>query len=290
MDLNVFFLYELGQPDIGESQNVLLRISKPYYSNCSQRQDELAEEILERKRNEMLRQVLIRTNKNRYRLIGMFEGSPEGDILYEDNGTIDIELWVAKSGFGKPWIIMSQALDEENFFNIIKEDPDLGGMRPISPAFRVNALFLTENDFYLNGAGDVLKSEDSMNIIRQSIEVQMVDRVLRTFLYQGWFFQQVYDPVYLKDESFEIPIRHECNDVTLEALYSPYKIQISLHTGSDYYNRVTEFSFGYFNRDGLDKTLELIISWQDRVSLDNFSSFIREIEDKKVPYTVIYKS
>lgn len=148
--ITTFLLYEFGLPNSDKIQKILLRLSMPLPSNNNLAGQELAETVLEHKRDEILRQLLQKKEYTEYKLIGRFELSPEGDSFYEEQGGFEVEFWYIPSGYGEPWAIISQADSEADFYRMLQEEEDWQGMRPLPPAKAMKALFYTEKDFDLS--------------------------------------------------------------------------------------------------------------------------------------------
>lgn len=150
-DMDVYFLYKVT-PDADacpESKLILLKVLRPAWRNAVEPEGEDAETVMEQKRDEMLRQYLARTGGT-VELVGKMEGWPEGEDFYRDQGGFQVNFWLAQSEYGQPWVALSQAPDEETFWQIIAEDDLLAGIRPVRPAQPFSACFLTEKDFGLS--------------------------------------------------------------------------------------------------------------------------------------------
>lgn len=144
--LNVYFLYKISNTN-NVSEFLLIKVIKPAWRNAIESEGEEAEDILEKKRDKVLTKHVTNNNWTNYELIGRFEGEPEGDMLYEEHGGFYIDFWKAKSGFGFPWMIISEAQDEQDFWNIVKNDCFLENARPLPPAEKIRAKFITEDDY-----------------------------------------------------------------------------------------------------------------------------------------------
>lgn len=144
--LNVYFLYKINNIN-NESEFLLIKVIKPAWNNSIENEGEKAEELLDKKRDEVLTKFIAKNNWMSTDLIGQFEGEPEGDSFYEDHGGFYIDFWKAKSGFGYPWMIISEAQDEQDFWNIVKNDCFLKNSRPLPPAEKIRAKFITEEDY-----------------------------------------------------------------------------------------------------------------------------------------------
>ena len=193
--MHVFFLYELSQAE-WETKELLLRVTKEVVSSSNSRGEDLAEICMERKRDALLRQVLADNSFSRYRLLGSFELSPEGDELYEEKGGFELALWYAQTAYGSPYIVLSQAETEEDFYHLLETDEDMYALNPIYPAERVQALFHTENDFPLPAEQIAKAADKELELLYDSeedCEYYMKKRFQQVFLEAGWSFEQVYE-------------------------------------------------------------------------------------------------
>lgn len=91
-------------------------------------------------------------NDHRSSLFGELQGGPVGDTLYE-HGLRTLDVWVASTDYGSPWIALGAAGTEAEFWTEI-EDSDQAGLRPRAPAEQHRVYFLTERD----GEGDLAQS------------------------------------------------------------------------------------------------------------------------------------
>ncbi|WP_160689000.1 hypothetical protein [Clostridium sp. C2-6-12] len=144
--LNVYFLYKISNMN-NESEFLLIKVTKPAWNNSIENEGENAEEILDKKRDEVLVKFTVQNNWTSAELLGQFEGEPEGDSFYEELGGFYIEFWKTKSGYGFPWMVISEAQDEQAFWNIVKNDCFLENSRPLPPAEKIRAKFITEGDY-----------------------------------------------------------------------------------------------------------------------------------------------
>jgi hypothetical protein len=146
----VYSLYQVQCSTKGPSM-LLVRVTRPSYSNASQPQEDWAYE-----QEDGLRTRLLTAYQNKYHascgancaltLHGICEGNPPGDILYEDHGQVTLTLWVAATRFGHPWILLGVAPNEEAFFAEVTTDTSYASYQPERPARQVDAYFITEAD------------------------------------------------------------------------------------------------------------------------------------------------
>lgn len=71
---------------------------------------------------------------------------PGGEVLADGPGGNHVELWIAQTRFGAPWVVLGMAESEEAFWREIGEDDDLSRLGPIRPATRQRAFFLADGD------------------------------------------------------------------------------------------------------------------------------------------------
>ena len=77
-------------------------------------------------------------------LIGEFQDFPVGDLLYETPDCFELDIWVAPTRFGHPWVILGTAADERTFWAEIADDADLASMNATPPAQKMTVHFFTE--------------------------------------------------------------------------------------------------------------------------------------------------
>lgn len=141
----IFSLYK----SIHENKHYLLRTIRPTYSNVSQTQADLAENREQEQRKSLLKQIAHMENSSEhihFDFIGEFQGYPMGDKLYADNGKIELKIFYMETTFGKPWIILGNASNEQEFLAELQDDPDLVNLQAVGNPTEITAIFLTEND------------------------------------------------------------------------------------------------------------------------------------------------
>ena len=155
INLETFYLYELKN-----DKHLLLKVNRPGYNNSKQSQENKVNELLETKKELLLKLYLKKNCTSLKKYIGYFQGLPEGDILYEKNGAINLKnLWFVKTSYNEYSIFISIATDENIFWKITDEEDfadngmvkeNLGKM-----AYHINNFdFITENDFDLSAIPD----------------------------------------------------------------------------------------------------------------------------------------
>ena len=72
--------------------------------------------------------------------------SSSGEALSEDGGGGEVDVWVAPTRYGAPWVVMGTAESEAAFWSLVDADDDLAGLGPARPAVRHRAFFLVDDD------------------------------------------------------------------------------------------------------------------------------------------------
>jgi hypothetical protein len=146
--LTVFSLYRLESD--GCAHHLLLRVCQPGFSNADAGAYEHAVQVADTRRTALLgvyqSDLLPRdcAAPHRVQLVGELQAAPVGEALNEGAGGAEVDVWVAQTGYGAPWVVMGTAEDEEAFWRAVDEDDDLAGLRPIRPAVQVRAFFLAD--------------------------------------------------------------------------------------------------------------------------------------------------
>lgn len=150
-----YFLYKLG-----ENKALLIMAKRPGYNNANQSQENQAEKILDSKVKLLLEKYLEDKIDSQPEFLGEFQGLPEGDVLYEEHGTMDLRnLRYSSTRFGKYFIFISIAESEDEFLEIISEE-DFADNGFVKADIRLPSLsiestdFITENDFDLSSIPD----------------------------------------------------------------------------------------------------------------------------------------
>lgn len=147
ISLETYFLYKLEN-----NKGLLIRANRPGYNNGNQNQANQAVKILDSKVNLLLEKYLEDKINFQPKFIGEFQGLPEGDVLYEQNGTLNLRhLRYSTTRFGENFIFISIAKNEDEFLKIISEEDfaDNGFVKEdiFLPSLSIELTdFITEND------------------------------------------------------------------------------------------------------------------------------------------------
>lgn len=148
--LDVFSLYELRGEDAGCVHHLLLRVGQRAFSNADAGDYDSAVEAAEEKRRSMVEAYRAGAlagecgARHAARLAGELQSAPVGGLLSEGRGGFYVDLWVAATRFGHPWVLMGTAADEGEFWREAARDEDLSGLGARGPARKLRAYFLAE--------------------------------------------------------------------------------------------------------------------------------------------------
>ncbi|HEX6747551.1 MAG TPA: hypothetical protein VF092_09710 [Longimicrobium sp.] len=131
---------------------LLVRVEQPEYSNADEGDFLRAVLVADAKR-----EALVRTYESgvlasecpashEIGLIGELQSYPVGEELIDSPGGRFVDLWVAETRHGAPWVVMGTAADEDAFWREVDADEDLASLGPLRPAVRWRAFFVAESD------------------------------------------------------------------------------------------------------------------------------------------------
>ncbi|HEX8907266.1 MAG TPA: hypothetical protein VF771_20610 [Longimicrobiaceae bacterium] len=150
--LTVFSLYALENADAGCLHHLLLRVEQPEFSNADAAGYDRAFEVAEEKRRALIRAyqagalASIRAAPHEARLVGELQSHPPGDELADAPRGREVDVWVAETRYGHPWVVMGTAADEDSFWRQVEANDDLTGLGPIRPALLRRAWFVAEEE------------------------------------------------------------------------------------------------------------------------------------------------
>ena len=148
--LNVFSIHRLRSEDAGCQHYLLLRVGQAAYSNADQGEYDYAVEVTERRRSALIEAYESGVLAGRcavsheVNLVGELQAYPAGGELFAGCGGFHIDLWVAETRFGHPWVVMGAAEDEERFWREVERDENLSSLGASGPARQERVFFLAE--------------------------------------------------------------------------------------------------------------------------------------------------
>ncbi len=148
--LTIFSLYRLDGDGAACPHHLLLRVEQPGFGNADVAEYDHAVQVAEARRRALIDRyqagVLARDCPAGHtaQLVGELQAWPAGEALAEGAGGDYVDVWIAQTRFGAPWVVLGTAESEEAFWHEVGEDDDLAGLGPIRPAVRQRAFFLTD--------------------------------------------------------------------------------------------------------------------------------------------------
>ena len=150
--LDIFSLYRLRGEDAGCQHYLLLRVEQPAFNNADEGDYACAVDAADKKRAALIELYEAGPPADEcagphvINLVGELQARPTGDELPEGRGGIYVDLWVAETRYGHPWVVLGTAEDEEEFWREVEQDEDLSSLGARKPAKRQRAYFLTEKE------------------------------------------------------------------------------------------------------------------------------------------------
>jgi hypothetical protein len=147
--LTVFSLHRLRNEGAGCLHHLLLRVEQSAFSNADAAEYDHAAEVADEKRAVLIRayQEMLAGEcaaPHEVSLAGELQAWPAGDELVDGRGGYDVDVWVAETRFGHPWVVMGTAESEEAFWREVEGDEDLASLGAVRPAVKHRAFFLAE--------------------------------------------------------------------------------------------------------------------------------------------------
>lgn len=148
--LDVFSLHRFEGEEANCQHYLLLRVGRPAFNNADEGDYARAIDAADKKMSALIEayeaEVLVDVCAGRHRvnLVGELQARPTGDELLRERGGFDVDLWVAETRFGRPWVVMGTAESEEEFWRGVERDEDLSSLGAVMPAKRHRAYFLAE--------------------------------------------------------------------------------------------------------------------------------------------------
>lgn len=142
--LTIFSLYRLDGED-APPRHVLLRVRQAGWRNADASEYDAAFDEAEEKRQALLA-AHFDAPLAAVHLVGELQSPPPGDALSDGAGGGEVDLWVAQTRYGTPWVVMGSAPSEKAFWRAVAADEALAGLGGLHPARRVRAFFLTDDE------------------------------------------------------------------------------------------------------------------------------------------------
>ena len=147
--LDIFTLHQLRSEDASCLHYLLLKVGRAAFNNADEGDYARAVEAADRKMRALIEvyeaEVLPRecAGWHTVNLVGESQAYPAGDEVFEGHGGFHVDVWVAETRFGRPWVVMGTAGSEEEFWCAVERDENLSGLGARRPARKLRAYFLT---------------------------------------------------------------------------------------------------------------------------------------------------
>jgi hypothetical protein len=148
--LDIFSLHRLAFEDANCQHYLLLKVEQPAFNNADEGDYARAVDAADNIRSGLIEvyeaKVLAEkcAGKHTVKLVGELQAYPTGDELQDERGGFYVDLWIAETRFGHPWVVLGTAENEEEFWREVEKDADLSSLGASTPAKRRRAYFLTE--------------------------------------------------------------------------------------------------------------------------------------------------
>lgn len=149
--LDVFTLYRLTTRGGDCEHFLLLKVTRPGYSNVAQQEEDWANDMVVHKQRQLLdlyTQRFLPQNCRLYvhdvHLEGEFQGCAPGDDLYSEQDARFLTIWTASTRFRGRWIVLGTAESADAFWQEIVEDEDLDALGVQPPVTQRHVFFLSE--------------------------------------------------------------------------------------------------------------------------------------------------
>jgi hypothetical protein len=150
--LDIFSLYQLQNQDTSCQHHLLLKVRQAEFSNADQGEYDDVVQVAEAKRHALLQLYITKilanecANHHEISLLGELQNAPIGDELCRGDRDLYVDLWVAATRFGHPWVVMGTAENEAEFWRSLAQEEELAHLGAIRPASQYRAFWLTENN------------------------------------------------------------------------------------------------------------------------------------------------
>lgn len=288
---NFYCLYELKIPGAIYPQPIIIKLMYPSISNSNIKGQDLAETIVECKRDEIVSRILKEQKASWYRLVGYCECSPEGDDFYEETGKVWIDFWTFKTKYYRPWMIFLQAANQEEAYGIIQEDcnEDWRNLEPIYSPVKWHAWYVTEADYQLTSESVKDQCVEWLTMAVDSTVFTMNYQFYNAFLEDGWQFEQIYGyHDLLLDNPMKAFYEEKCSSWQgkLQVTFHPKNRHISLTsiTNNLACENVVEFGFNFSNLEELKTIFVELTYFREVLNYDLNGLLLRMLDEGIAAY------
>lgn len=150
--LDIFSLHQLRGEDASCQHYLLLKVGRAAFNNADEGDYARAVEDAETEQRALIEaykaEVLPRECAGRHvvNLVEELQAYPAGAEVFDEDGGFHVDMWVAETRFGRPWVVMGTAESEEDFWRAVEQDENLSSLGARAPAKKLRAYFLTGKD------------------------------------------------------------------------------------------------------------------------------------------------
>ena len=147
--LEIFSLHQWRGEDADCRHYLLVKVERPAFNNADEGDYARAVDAADKERRALIEvyeaEVLPRECAGRHvvKLAGELQADPAGDVWFGERGGFYVDIWVAETRFGHPWVVMGAAENEEEFWRAVGQDENLSSLGAGAPAKKLRAYFLT---------------------------------------------------------------------------------------------------------------------------------------------------
>jgi hypothetical protein len=148
--LEIFSLHRLRSDDAKCLHYLLVKVAQAGFNNADEGDYDRAVEAADNMRRRLIEAFEAKmladgcAGKHLVNLIGELQSYPTGDELRDEYGGFYVDLWIAETRYGHPWVVLGTAENEAAFWREVEQDEELSSLGASLPAKRLRAYFLTE--------------------------------------------------------------------------------------------------------------------------------------------------
>lgn len=148
--LDIFDLYGLQKEDRSCLHYLLLRVERAGFNNADEGEYDRVVEAADSKKKALIERYIAEilahdcAGSHAVTLLGAMETSPVGEALCQQGGGFYVDLWIAETKFGYPWVVMGTAETAAAFWQGVEQSQDLSRLGAIEPVSQQRVFFLTD--------------------------------------------------------------------------------------------------------------------------------------------------
>lgn len=143
--IDIYAVYSLSAE--GNACDVLLRFQRRSFSNSSEPDHSAAIDEAYARRDRLLRHAISALQlppDSNAELVGELQGIPAGDEIFSAQDGDKLDVWLAPAFHSHPWIVLGTAQNENEFWRVLENEPDLVSLNPRAPAQLRHVYFFSD--------------------------------------------------------------------------------------------------------------------------------------------------